>query len=135
MNTGSQNDRADIDILFFHRLLEIDGAGLAHAPADVTLALFQVKTAFIDIRYKRNGLRKVYMYGLVVRNFLVKRIRVLNRAIFYTCRTAGALFLDDVSGFLGQGDRKISCLPRNAVNFRKCQNLYIWMPADLDQFR
>ena len=75
------------------------------------------------------------MYGLVVRNFLVKGIRVLDRTIFYTCRTAGALVLDDVAGFLGQGDREISCLPLYTVNFRKCQNLYVWMPADLDQFR
>ena len=75
------------------------------------------------------------MYGLVVRYFLVKGVRILYRAIFYTCRTAGALFLDDVSGFLGQGDREIPCLPLYAVNFGKCQNLNVWMPADLDQFR
>jgi hypothetical protein len=75
------------------------------------------------------------MYGLVVRYFLVEGVRILNRAIFYTCCTAGALFLDDVSGFLGQGDGEISSLPLYPVNFGKCQNLYIRMPADLDQFR
>jgi hypothetical protein len=75
------------------------------------------------------------MNGFVVRYFLIEGIRVLDRAIFYTCRTTGALFLDDVSGFLGQGNREISCLPLYTVNFRKCQNLYIRMPADLDQFR
>jgi hypothetical protein len=75
------------------------------------------------------------MHGLVIRYFLVEWVRILNRAIFYACRTARAFFLDDVSGFLGQGDREIACLSLDTVNFGKCENLYVRVPADLDQFR
>jgi hypothetical protein len=75
------------------------------------------------------------MNGFVVRYFLIEGVRILHRAIFYACRAAGALVFKDITGFLGQGDREVSCLPFYTVNFRKCQDLYIWMPADLDQFR
>ena len=74
------------------------------------------------------------MDGFIVRYFLVELIGVLNRAIFYTGRTTRTFLLDNVSGLLGQGYLKISCLPLYTVNFSVCQNLYIWMPADLDQF-
>ncbi len=74
------------------------------------------------------------MDGLVVRYFLIIGVRVLDRTISYTCCTTGAFVLYNVSWFLDQVDREISCLPLYTDNFRKCQNLYVWMPADLDQF-
>ena len=106
------------------------GLGAGGNPEEI-----EVETAFVDIGDKRNGLRKVDMYGFVVRYFLIEGIRVLHRAIFHTCRAAGALVLQDVARLFGQGDREIPGLPFHAVNFRECQNLYVWMPADLDQFR
>ena len=75
------------------------------------------------------------MDGFIVRYFLIKLIRVFHRAVFYTGGTSRASILYNVSRLLGQGDLKVSCLPFHTVNFSKCQNLYVWMPADLDQFR
>ena len=74
------------------------------------------------------------MDGFILRYFLIKWIRAFDRAVCYTGRTTRAFVLYNVSGLLGQGDRKVSCFPFYTVNFSKCQNLYIWMPADLDQF-
>jgi hypothetical protein len=74
------------------------------------------------------------MDGFIPGYFLIERIRVFNRAVFDTGRTARAFVLDDVSGLLGQSNLKIPCLTLQTVNFRKGKNLYVWMPADLDQF-
>jgi hypothetical protein len=74
------------------------------------------------------------MDGFILGYFLIKHIRVFNRAVFDTGGTSRAVFLDNVSGLLGQGDLKVPCFTLYAVNFRMGKNLYVWMPADLDQF-
>ena len=74
------------------------------------------------------------MDGFILGYFLIIHIRVFNRAVFCTGRAARALVLDNVSGFLGQGDLEIPCFALYTVNFRMGKNLYVWMPADLDQF-
>jgi len=74
------------------------------------------------------------MDSFILRDFLIKLIRIFDRAVFYTGRTARAFFLYNVSGLLGQGDLKVSRFPFYTVNFSIGQDLYIWMPADLDQF-
>jgi len=74
------------------------------------------------------------MDGFISGYFLIERIRVFNRAVFDTGRTARAFVLDNVSGLFDQGDLKIPCLALQTVNFRKGKNLYVRMPADLDQF-
>ncbi len=61
-------------------------------------------------------------------------IRDLDRAIFDTGSTTRAFVLYNVSGFFIQGDLEVSCFPFYTVNFSIGQNLYIRMPADLDQF-
>ncbi len=61
-------------------------------------------------------------------------IRVFNRAIFRTCRTTRAFILYNVSGFLGQDYFKVSCFAFYTANFSMGKDLYIRMPADLDQF-
>ncbi len=61
-------------------------------------------------------------------------IRDLDRTVFDTGRATRAFVLDDVSGFCNQGGFKFSCFPFYTVNFSICQNLYVGMPADLDQF-
>lgn len=74
------------------------------------------------------------MNGLIVGYFLVELIRILYRAVLDTGCTTGALLFDDVSGFLDQRDLEVSRLPFYSVNFGKCQNFDVRMPADLDQF-
>ncbi len=61
-------------------------------------------------------------------------IRNLDRTVPYTGRTTRAFVLYNVSGFFIQGDLEVSCFPFCTVNFCIGQNLYIGMPADLDQF-
>jgi hypothetical protein len=49
------------------------------------------------------------MDGFILGYFLIKHIRVFNRAVFNTGGTACAVFFDNVSGLLCQGDLKIPC--------------------------
>ena len=58
----------------------------------------------------------------------------LDRAVLYTGRTTRAFVLYNVSRLFIQGDLEVSCLPFYTVNFSIGQDLYIGMPADLDQF-
>jgi hypothetical protein len=114
--------------------MKIDRIRLANAFADSAFLLFKVKTAFMDVGYKGNGLRKVNMNRFIRRQILIVWIRDFDRAVLHTGRTTRASVFYDVSGFFIQGDLEVSCLPGYTVNFRICQNLYIGMPADLDQF-
>jgi hypothetical protein len=75
------------------------------------------------------------MHGFVVRYPLIIGIGIVNRTIFNACGTPRTFVLDDVAGFGGQRDFEITRLSLNAVHVGECQNLYVWMPADLDQFR
>jgi hypothetical protein len=72
--------------------------------------------------------------GFVLRNLLVELIRVLDRAVFYTGRTAGARVLQNVPGPSGQSYAKVSSFSFYAVNVSIRQDLYVGVPADLDQF-
>ena len=74
------------------------------------------------------------MDGFILRYFLIKLIRVFDRAVFYTGSTTRAFVLYNVSGLLDQGYLEVSCFPFYTVNFSIGQDLYIGMPADLDQF-
>jgi len=100
----------------------------------MTLLFFKVKTAFINISDKRNCLSEVYMDGFVLRYFLIKLIRVFDRAVFYTGRTTRAFVLYNISGLFNQRYLEVSCFSFYTVNFSIRQNLYVGMPADLDQF-
>jgi len=61
-------------------------------------------------------------------------IRIFDRAVLYTGRTARAFALDDIPGLPRQRDPEISCLSFDTVNLRVRQDLDVGMPADLDQF-
>ena len=74
------------------------------------------------------------MDGFVRRQVLIVGIRDLDRAILDTGCTARAFVLQYVSGRFIQGDLEVSCLPCDAADFGTSQDLYIRMPADLDQF-
>ncbi len=77
---------------------------------------------------------KVDMDGFVLRYFLIKSVRIFDGTIFDTGRTTRAFALDDISGLSDQSDPEISFLPLYPVNFSIAQDLYVGMPADLDQF-
>jgi hypothetical protein len=115
-------------------LFKINGFILTDSFANTAFFLFKVKTAFIDVCDKGNGLSEVDMDGLVLRYLLIKLVRVFDRAVFDTGRTTRAFVLQNISGFFNQGDLEVPRFPLYPVNFGIGQNLYIGMPADLDQF-
>ena len=75
------------------------------------------------------------MDGFILGYFLVELIRIFHRAVFYACAATNTLVLDNVPRFPCQGYLKVAFVAFNSVNFRKGEYLYVWMPADLDQFR
>jgi len=129
-----QNDRRYFYFYLLWRLIEIDRLILTDSFANTTFLLFKVKTAFINIRDQGNGLSEVDMDGFMLRYFLIELIRVFDRAVFYAGRTTRAFALYNISGLFNQGDLEVSCFTFYTVNFRIRQDLYVGMPADLDQF-
>jgi hypothetical protein len=115
-------------------LIEIDGLILTDPFANTTFLLFQVKTAFIDIGDKGNRLSEVDMDGFILRYLLIELIRVFDRTVFDAGRTTRAFALYNVSRLLRQGDLKVPCFSDDTINLRIRQDLYVGMPADLDQF-
>jgi len=134
LKAGRQNDCPYIDFHLFCRLTEIDGLILTDAFANTTFLLFQVNTALIDIRDQGNGLSEVDMDGFILRYLLIKSIRVFDRAVLDAGRTTRAFAFQNISGLFGQGDLKVPCFPDDTINVRIRQDLYVGMPADLDQF-
>ncbi len=132
---GRKNDGPHIDVHLFRRLIQIDGVVLTHPFADAAFFLFEVNAAFIDIGDQGNGLGEINMGGFILANALIERVRVFDRTVFDTGGATRTLFLYDVTGFLDKGDLKVSSAAFDTVNFSICQDLYVWMPADLDQFR
>jgi hypothetical protein len=90
-------------------LLKVDGVVFTYAFADTAFLLFEVNTAVIDVGNQGDCLGEIDMNGFILGYFLIEYIRVFNRAVFDTGRTSRAFFLDNVSGFLGQGDLKVPC--------------------------
>ena len=129
-----QNYRPDIYFYLFRRLIEIYGLILTYSFANTTFLLFKVNTAFIYIRDKGNCLSEEYMDGFIRRYFLIKGIRVFDRAVLYTGSATRAFVLYNISGLFNQGCLEVPCFPFYTVNFSIGQDLYIGMPADLDQF-
>ncbi len=115
-------------------MIQINGVILTDRFANAAFFLLQVNAAFIDICDQRNGLSKIDMDGLIFRDLLIKLIRVFDRTVFNTGRTPRAFALDDIPGLFDQGDPEVPRFPLDTVNFSVGQNLYIGMPADLDQF-
>jgi hypothetical protein len=115
-------------------LIEIYGVILTYPFANTTFLLFKVKAAFIYISDKWNCLSEIYMDCFILRYFLIKLIRVFDRAVLYTGSTTRAFALDDISGLFNQRYLEVSFFPYYTVNFSIGQDLYIGMPADLDQF-
>jgi hypothetical protein len=116
-------------------LIQIYGVILTNSLANTALLLFQVKAAFINICDKGNCLSEIYMDCFVIRYFLIVFIRIFDRAVFYTDSTASTFVLSNIPGLLNQCYVEVSCLPFYTLNFSIGEDLYIGMPADLDQFR
>ena len=73
------------------------------------------------------------MDRFILRYVLIEFIRVFNRAVFYTGSATRAFLFQDIPGFSGKGYLNVSFFPRYTVDFSIGKNLYIGMPADLDQ--
>jgi len=86
------------------------------------------------IRDQGNGLGEVYMDGFIRRQVLIVWIRDFDRTVLDTGGTTRAFVLNNVSGLFVQSYIKVSCFSFYTVNFSIRQNLYVGMPADLDQF-
>jgi hypothetical protein len=114
-------------------LIEIYGIFFTNSGANRTFLVFKEKAAFIYISDKGDCLSEVYMDGFIVRYFLIKWIRVLDRAVLNTGSTTGAFVLYNVSGLFNKGYIEVSRLTFYTVNFSIGQDLYIGMPAYLDQ--
>jgi len=74
------------------------------------------------------------MDGLILRYFLIILIRIFDRAIFYTGSATRAFILKNIPWLSSQGYPKVSYFPFYTVDFSIGEDLYIGMPADLDQF-
>ena len=135
LNARGQNDCPYLHFYFLCRLIQIDGVILTDSFANTAFLLLQVQTAFIDIRDQGDGLGEIDMDGFIFRYFLIEFIRVFDRAVFDTGCTARAFVLQDIPGLLRQGYLEVSCFALYPVNLSVRQNLYVGMPADLDQFR
>lgn len=73
------------------------------------------------------------MDRFILRYVLIEFIRVFNRTVFYTGSATRAFLFQDIPGFPGKGYPKVSCCSLYTVDFSIGKNLYIGMPADLDQ--
>ena len=98
-------------------MTKVYGVILTDPFTDTAFLVFEVNAAFINICDKGNGLSVVYVDGFVIRYFLIKPVRVVDRTVFYTGGTTRTFVLINVSGLLSQGNLKISCLPFYFINF------------------
>jgi len=98
-------------------LIEIDGVILTDSFADTTFLLLKVKAAFVDIRDQGNGLSEIDMDGFILRYFLIKSIRVFDRAVFYTGRTTRAFIFQNISWLFSQGYLEVSWFSLYTFNF------------------
>jgi hypothetical protein len=74
------------------------------------------------------------MDGFILRYFLIEFVRVFHGTVLHTGGATRTLVLNDVSGFSDERYLKVPRISFYTVNFSIRQNLYVWMPADLDQF-
>jgi len=114
--------------------MKIYGFILTNANTGKTFLFLKVKAVIIYIRDEGNRLRIVYMDGFIRCKALIKFVIDQNRAVLRTGRTTRAFVLYDVPGLLDQADLEVSRFPFYTIDFSIAQDLYVWMPADLDQF-
>jgi hypothetical protein len=133
LEAGREYDCRDIDLLFLRYLIEVYGLVFTYRFADPAFLLFQVEAALVDVGDEGNGLREVDMNSLVLRYLLIEPIRVLDRAVFDAGSTPRAFILQNVAGTFDQGYFEVARFPFYPVDFSIGEDLYVRMPADLDQ--
>jgi hypothetical protein len=135
LETGGEDDCPDIDLNLFRRLGKIDGAVSTHPLASAAFLLLEVKATIIDVGDERDGLGVVDVDRPVLRYLLVVDVRIGDRTILHARGTASALVLTDVARLFKQVDREVPRLTLDAEDLRIGENLDVFLPADLDQFR
>jgi hypothetical protein len=133
LEAGGQNDSPYLYFFFLRRLVQIYCVILAHSFANPTFLFFEVKTAFINVCNEWNGLSEVYMDCFIHRYFLIILVRIFRWAIFYTGSATRTFILKNIPWLFSQGYLEVFRIPFYTVNFSVGEDLYIWMPADLDQ--
>jgi hypothetical protein len=73
------------------------------------------------------------MDRFILRYVLIEFVRVFDRAVFYAGSTTRAFLFQDIPGFSGKSYLKVSYCSLYTIDFSIGENLYIGMPADLDQ--
>jgi hypothetical protein len=74
------------------------------------------------------------MHRFILRYLLIEWIGDLDRAVFYTGSTTRAFVLDNIPRLFNKGDLKVPFFSCYTVNLSIGQDLYVGVPADLDQF-
>ena len=75
------------------------------------------------------------MDSLVIRYVLIKSVRIFHRAVFNAgCAASAFIFYYKPWLFL-KNYSEVTCLSFDTQDFSICQHFYVWVPADLDQFR
>jgi hypothetical protein len=130
-----QNDRPHPYVYRLLFLMKIDGFVLANSSANGAFVALKVKAAFrVYIGDQRNGLREINVDGLIQRQVLIIFILDHDWAVLNTGTGTRTFFLFNVSGLLDQGDVEFTCFSFYPVHFSVGEDLYVGMPADLDQF-
>jgi hypothetical protein len=75
------------------------------------------------------------MDSFILRNFLIKLVRVFHRAIFHTGSTTRAFVLVNIPGLFKQSYFEVTCFAFDTIDFGVSQDLYIRMPSNLDELR
>jgi len=75
------------------------------------------------------------MDGFILRNILVKFIRILNGTVLHAGPAAGAFVFFNVAGFSNQRHLEVSGFAFYFFNVSIGEYLDVGMPADFDQLR
>jgi hypothetical protein len=116
-------------------LIEVDGLVLADSFAETAFLGFEVGTTVIYVRHQGDRLSEVDVDRFVCGYVLIELVWMSDGAVFHTGGATGALALVDVSGLCDQGYAEVAHLTFQTNHFSIGEDLDVWVPADLDQFR
>jgi len=118
----SQNNRPHVQGEFPFLIVKVYGLGGTKFLAGFAFAFFEINALVrINNVFQRNRLGVLHIDGLALAQIAVVGIRYFFRAFFSTQAAGNALV-------------HIHVLPGNAVYLRQGKQLYVNVPADLDQF-
>ena len=133
---GRKDDRSDLKGDPLLLILEVHCPGGAEFLAGPAFALFKVDASLlVDDILERHGLRIGNIDGLSLHQaFVVFTVHLLG-AFLVTCAAGDTFIKIDVSRVFQYIDFKPPLFPSNVYDLGKGEQLYVQMPADLDQFR